>query len=219
MGPHKFFSELQIYSKTCKKILVDPSWIKVPLRKIVKGARAFPPWELTCDTRAIDIKCIEAPKYYCSTPLFSSKNIFPPAAASKNKTWLVHVIVSGHEFLNLLSMYSSSWHHGHATFQRRDFLHKTFSHTGTRGPGTNCIYTCEEHPIIDRRSEWRVAKAYKPTTNSKVPPVVGRVRGSGKFGPKLTSLGGGKLYCRHGIGIQSKIHHKVEKYYFRAFQM
>ena len=55
----KFFSELQIYSKTCKKILVDPSWIKIPLRKIPG------PTELTCDLNEIDIKCI-LKTYFCA---------------------------------------------------------------------------------------------------------------------------------------------------------
>ena len=43
----KIFSELQIHSKTCKKILVDPSWIKIPLRKIPRGGGKgpFPPPE------------------------------------------------------------------------------------------------------------------------------------------------------------------------------
>ena len=39
----KFFSKLQIYSKTCKKILADPSWIKIPLRKNPGGKGPSPP--------------------------------------------------------------------------------------------------------------------------------------------------------------------------------
>ena len=42
----KFFSEIQIYSKTCKTILDDPPWIKIPLKKIPRREKAFTPESL-----------------------------------------------------------------------------------------------------------------------------------------------------------------------------
>ena len=50
-NPKIFFS-----SETCKNILVDPSWIKIPLKKKSQGVGLFPSWELSCDLREIDIK-------------------------------------------------------------------------------------------------------------------------------------------------------------------